>query len=94
MPAVFRILSTAAFERNSRKLTRKRPELAIRLNEALDTLEQDPYNTSQGADIKKLAGVKPGEGQWRIRLGSYRLRYDIADRDVVLHSFRHPREAY
>lgn len=44
--------------------------------------------------IKKLAGLKPGEGQWRIRWREYRLRYDIFGSEVVLHSFRHRKEAY
>jgi mRNA-degrading endonuclease RelE of RelBE toxin-antitoxin system len=38
--------------------------------------------------------LKPGEGQWRIRWREYRLRYDIFGSEVVLHSFRHRKEAY
>jgi mRNA-degrading endonuclease RelE of RelBE toxin-antitoxin system len=38
--------------------------------------------------------LKPGEGQWRIRAGDYRLRYDIFGRDVVLYAVRHRTEAY
>lgn len=44
--------------------------------------------------IRKLAGVGQGEGQWRIRVGNYRLRYDIIGSDVVLYSFRHRRDVY
>ena len=32
--------------------------------------------------------------QWRVRVGDYRVRYDIAGNDVVLYSFRHRREVY
>jgi mRNA-degrading endonuclease RelE of RelBE toxin-antitoxin system len=57
-------------------------------------LGEDPHNRSGRYAIKKLAGLGPGEGQWRIRWREYRLRYDISGTDVVLHSFRHRKEAY
>jgi mRNA-degrading endonuclease RelE of RelBE toxin-antitoxin system len=41
-----------------------------------------------------LAGLKPGEGQWRLRWQDYRLRYDVFNNEVVLHSFRHRKDAY
>ncbi len=56
--------------------------------------EAFPQNRTSRHQIKKLAALKQGEGQWRIRWREYRLRYDIFGRDVVLHSFRHRREAY
>lgn len=57
-------------------------------------LTEDPHNRSGRHQIKKLAGLKAGEGQWRIRWRDYRLRYDIFGQEVVLHSFRHRKEAY
>jgi mRNA-degrading endonuclease RelE of RelBE toxin-antitoxin system len=33
-------------------------------------------------------------GGWRWRVGDYRIRYDIAGNDVVLHRVRHRREIY
>jgi len=59
-----------------------------------DLLQVDPYNRTREHDIRKLAGVDQGEGQWRIRVGDYRLRHDIIGRDVLLYSFRHRREVY
>jgi len=56
-------------------------------------LGQDPYNRSARHPIKKLKDIQSG-GQWRIRWREYRLRYDIYGTDVVLHSFRHRKEAY
>jgi mRNA-degrading endonuclease RelE of RelBE toxin-antitoxin system len=44
--------------------------------------------------IKKLTDVEPGEGQWRVRSGAYRLRYDIQDGIVTLHSINHRKDAY
>ena len=64
------------------------------LEELVATLQDDPHNRTGQHQIKKLAGLAPGEGQWRIRWREYRLRYDIFDGEVVLHSFRHRREAY
>ena len=59
-----------------------------------DVLATDPYNRSRRADISKLADVAPGDGQFRLRLGDYRLRYDIEGSVVNLHSFRPRRDAY
>jgi mRNA-degrading endonuclease RelE of RelBE toxin-antitoxin system len=64
------------------------------LEELLRILRQDPHNRTGQHNIKKLTGLKPGEGQWRIRWREYRLRYDIFGSEVVLHSFRHRKEAY
>ena len=54
----------------------------------------DPQNVSRRYDIKKLGGIDQGDGQWRIRSGVYRLRYDIEDHRVILHSINHRKEAY
>jgi len=57
-------------------------------------LGDDPHNRSGRHPIKKLVGLKPGEGQWRIRWRDYRLRYDIFGTEIVMHSFRHRKDAY
>jgi hypothetical protein len=49
------------------------------------TLEADPHNRSRSYAIKKLEGVRSGEGQYRLRIGRWRFRYDIVGQDVVLH---------
>jgi mRNA-degrading endonuclease RelE of RelBE toxin-antitoxin system len=64
------------------------------MEELLVILRRDPHNRNGQHKIKKLAGYKAGEGQWRIRWKEYRLRYDIFEDDVVLYSFRHRKEAY
>jgi mRNA-degrading endonuclease RelE of RelBE toxin-antitoxin system len=58
------------------------------------TLQEDPLNLSRKHNIKKLTGVKDGEGRWRIRSGVYRLRYDVYDHKVVLPSINHRSQAY
>jgi hypothetical protein len=51
----------------------------------LSILADDPYNRRGAHQIKKLVDVKPGEGQWRLRMGRWRFRYDIEGLEVVLY---------
>lgn len=94
MSDAFRVLTTPAFEREFRKVARGEAAAVEALEGLLAILRLDPHNCRGQYAIKKLAGLKRGEGQWRIRWRNYRLRYDIEGSDVVLHSFRHRREAY
>jgi mRNA-degrading endonuclease RelE of RelBE toxin-antitoxin system len=94
MAGAFRVLTTPTFEREFRKTSRGDSTLVQALEELLVILRQDPHNRTGQHKIKKLTGLKPGEGQWRIRWRDYRLRYDIFGNEVVLHSFRHGKEAY
>lgn len=75
----YNLKSTPTFERGFKILTKRNQELQIQFFELLDILRRDPYNISKQQDIKKLTNVSKGEGQWRIRMGKYRLRYDIID---------------
>jgi len=94
MAGTFRVLTTPAFERQFRAVSRRESALVDALEELIEILSSDPHNRSLRHQIKKLAGLKPGEGQWRIRWRDYRLRYDILGNEVVLHSFRHRKDAY
>jgi mRNA-degrading endonuclease RelE of RelBE toxin-antitoxin system len=94
MPGSFRVLTTPAFEREFRAISRRDSPLVRALEELIEILSDDPHNRSGRHKIKKLAGLKPGEGQWRIRWGDYRLRYDVFRNEVALHSFRHRKDAY
>ena len=80
----FSVLTTAHFDRLLKKLAPRHPDLVERLDEAIAILSQDPHNKSGKYAIKKLAGVSAGEGQYRLRSGRFRFRYDIAEREVVL----------
>jgi len=94
MANLFRVLTTPSFEREFRKISRGDLALVGALEELVGILSQDPHNRTERHKIKKLAGLRTGEGQWRIRWRDYRLRYDIYGNEVVLHSFRHRKEAY
>jgi mRNA-degrading endonuclease RelE of RelBE toxin-antitoxin system len=94
MPTSFRAIATPPFKRDIRRKLDRKPEILSLYKEMLAALQTDPYNTTGTHDIKKLKGKKPGQGLWRIRKGSYRLRYDIFGTDVVLYSFDDRKEAY
>jgi len=94
MAGAFRVLTTPSFEREFRRTSKGNPELLTALEGLVAILRQDPHNRSGRYSIKKLVGLKPGEGQWRIRWRDYRLRYDIDGQIVVLHTFRHRKHAY
>ncbi|HEY1422531.1 MAG TPA: type II toxin-antitoxin system RelE/ParE family toxin [Candidatus Acidoferrum sp.] len=94
MAGSFRVVTTPAFEREFRKTSRGNAALIGALQDLVATLSEDPHNRSSQHQVKKLASSKPGEGQWRIRWRDYRLRYDILGNEVILHSFRHRKEAY
>ena len=73
----FRTRSSPSFERDIRILTKRNPNLLPKVEEAAAILSVDPYNSTRRYNIKKLNAVRPGEGQWRIRIGAYRIRYDV-----------------
>jgi mRNA-degrading endonuclease RelE of RelBE toxin-antitoxin system len=94
MPRLFRVLSTPAFEREFRVIAKHDLTFADVLKELIEILKEEPQNRSGRHKIKKLGGLKVGEGQWRLRWRDYRLRYDIVGEEVVLHSFRHRKDVY
>jgi mRNA-degrading endonuclease YafQ of YafQ-DinJ toxin-antitoxin module len=63
----FRVLTTPGFERDFRKISRGRPPLVEAMEELLAILRRDPHDRTGQHKIKKLAGYKVGEGQWRVR---------------------------
>ncbi len=81
----FSVLTTAHFDRLLKKLARSHPELAERFEEIVGILTEDPFNKSRRFPIKKLESVEAGKGQFRLRSGRFRFRYDIEGREVVLH---------
>ena len=93
-PNPFRVLTTPAYERDFRTVSRGASTVLDAMEGLLAILRRDPHNRSGQHQIKKLTGCKAGEGKWRIRWKEYRLRYDILGNDVVLYSFRHRKEAY
>jgi mRNA-degrading endonuclease RelE of RelBE toxin-antitoxin system len=86
MTPPFSVRTVPQFDRLLRRLDRQHPELGGVYAEALTILRTDPYNRSRQHDSLKLTGVSPGEGgQYRLRLGRFRFRYDIQRREVILY---------
>ncbi|MGI5443789.1 type II toxin-antitoxin system RelE family toxin [Streptomyces shenzhenensis] len=67
---------TAAAQRQLRAISR--PD-AMRILTALTALGDDPYR--EDADVKKLTGPS---GLYRLRVGSYRVAYQINDGELVI----------
>ena len=67
-------------------LRRLDAQMHQRVLEALERLLEDPF---QGQRLTNVA-----IGQWRIRVGDYRIRYDIEGEQVLLYRVRHRREIY
>jgi len=83
-PAPFSVHTTAAFDREFRKLAKQQRDLIDHYRTTLVILANDPYNRSRENNIKKLEAVSPGDGQYRLRIQRFRFRYDIKDRLVTL----------
>jgi mRNA-degrading endonuclease RelE of RelBE toxin-antitoxin system len=84
MKARFAVQVTPQFERLARKLQNAHPQFRKLLADTLTILESDPHNVTQTHAIRKLTGVRPGEGQYRLRAGRFRFRYDISRKQVWL----------
>jgi mRNA interferase RelE/StbE len=69
-----------------RDLRRLDGDTQRRVIEALEELQEDPYRGRQLTDVRI--------GQWRIRVGEYRIRYDIEETRVLLYRVRHRGEIY
>lgn len=63
--------------------------IARRLVTAIEALGKDPH--PQGS-----IQLKGGDGEYRIRVGSYRIIYDVKDRELIVLVLRvaHRREVY
>ena len=61
---------------------------------AVELLETDPFNLEGRGNTRKLGDVPAGEGQFRLRIGDYRLRYDVIGDNVIMHSMRPRGKSY
>ena len=84
MTTDFLVIATSQFERQLKKLAARHPELPELYRQAIAVLKTDTYNRGRQHAIKKLTAVPAGEGQYRIRAGRFRFRYDIQGQAVSL----------
>ncbi len=87
MPGRFTVLLTPTFQRDVEDLPASVQQKVLN---AIKRLEIDPFGPSP--KVKKLKGK--GVGQWRLEIWPYRIRYDVAGREVVLYRVRHRKEIY
>ncbi len=64
-------------KRVERQLSKLVPEVQVRLQLAIDTLEENPRPDG----VKKLKGK---DNQYRIRVGDYRIVYTIEDQKLLV----------
>lgn len=64
-------------------------DMKLTVEKALLLLKKDPHS---GRNIKKLSSVKIGV--WRLRIGNWRVRYDVVEREIHLHVIRRRKEVY
>ena len=83
---VFEVSTTSRFDREMKRLSSQQPRLVSLFADILPVLENDPYNHTRSHPIKKLTGVPAGDGQYRIRSGRFRFRFDIVGKTVYLKS--------
>jgi addiction module RelE/StbE family toxin len=79
----FQLVPTKTFLKDLKKIDAK---LKRRIAKALDNLQENPF---QG---KKLAAIEIGK--WRIRIGDYRIRYDVESHFIILYTIRHRKDIY
>ena len=80
----FTVRTQSRFESLARALRKHHGEFDTSLRRALAILRADPLNLMRSHQIKKLPDVALGDGQYRLRLGRWRFRYDIYGQEVVL----------
>jgi len=79
----FQLVISNRFRRDLRRLD---TQIHARILEALEQLQENPHQGS------KLTNVDIGA--WRIRVGDYRIRYDIEDDRILLYRVLHRRDIY
>ena len=84
MSTVFSVTTTRRFDRELKKLASRHDSLSEIIRAVLEALRSDPYNLSRQYAIKKLEAVPANEGQYRIRSGRFRFRYDVEGQTVCL----------
>jgi mRNA interferase RelE/StbE len=79
----YELVISNRFRRDLRRLD---AQVHRRVLAALDELQANPYQGQQLTEVQI--------GQWRIRVGDYRIRYDIEGNRVLLYRVRHRKDIY
>ena len=84
MTPPFSVRTDPHFERLAGPLRKHHRDFDGFFLRVVEILEIDPFNVTRSHPIKKLTDVPAGKGQYRLRLGRWRFRYDIYAQEVVL----------
>ena len=77
----YKITSTLKFKKDIKKLIKKDRAVVFFYEKVLDILEKGSFDNK----IKKLKDIKKDDlGQWRIRAGQYRFRFDVDKNKIIL----------
>jgi len=79
---MYELVFTRHFEKDFRVLP---GEMQKRLLLRLKDLQADPFK-----DARKLKGVL--RGRFRVRVGEYRVRYDLDEKTILLYYVKHRKE--
>ena len=84
----YTILVSRTFKKQVTSLEKNMQE---RIKSALKNLENDPFQTRSGTDIKKLSHTHPAK--YRLRIGTYRIIYAVENKTVkVIEGFKRERD--
>lgn len=86
MSKEYLLIPSKVFLRDMKKIPKG---MKLKIKKALLDLKKDPY---VGRNIKKLTSM--GVGNWRLRVGDFRIRYDIVGREIRLHIVRPRKDVY
>jgi len=84
----YTILVSKTFQKQFHSLENNVQE---RIISALKTLEDDPFHSRSGTDMKKLSHTEPTK--YRLRVGNYRIIYTVEEKTIkVIEVFKRERE--
>lgn len=86
MAKKYRLIPSKVFLKDLEKLP---SDIRPKVEKALLELKKDPHSPR---NIKKLTNVEAGA--YRLRIGDFRLRYDVTGNDIQLHIIRHRKDVY
>ena len=76
----------AFYPRAIKDLDSLSPEIARRILLKIETMRDD-----LAGDVKRLTNFTP---EYRLRVGDYRLLFEVKGQQILIHTVRHRREVY
>ena len=67
-------------------------EVQRRIADKLELLMQDPIRPRPGLDLRPLGGARKGE--WRLRVGEYRVTYEVVGNTITILEIGHRSNYY